>query len=246
MTVLAKDHRPWHGLVVHQPQAGYRFSQDALLLAAHADPKPGERVLELGAGCGIVSLILALRHPGIEIVGVEVQPALARLAEKNSAENGFTRRISMLCQDMKTLRPEMCGGPFDMVVSNPPYRPTSAGRINLHSQRAVARHEISITLPELVSTAKTMLRPGGRLMLIYPNERLGELFAQLTKAKIGLQWLRFIHSRTDREARLAISAAKNGGPSKLRVRPPLILYSEPGVYTPEAASILKNHALRTE
>src|SRR5210317_2172391 len=106
---------------ITQERAGYRFSIDAVLLANFAVPRSGDQVLELGTGCGIIPLILAYRQPQIEIYGVEVQAELAELAVSNVRENQLHDRISVICADMKSLRPAMTAGPVDLVVCNPPF-----------------------------------------------------------------------------------------------------------------------------
>jgi len=127
---------------VMQSQAGYRFSIDSVLLAFHAGPRPGDKVLDLGAGCGIISLIMAVRAPDIRIFAIEVQTELAGLAEANVNQNQLEDRIEVIRMDMRLLKPEMTDGPADLIVCNPPYRRPGSGRINPAEQRAVARHEI--------------------------------------------------------------------------------------------------------
>ena len=91
---------------INQNRTGYRFSIDAVLLAHFADPRSGDKVLDLGTGCGIIPLILAYRQPQISIYGVEVQTALAKLAVTNVEENQLEDRITVLCTDMKSSFPQ--------------------------------------------------------------------------------------------------------------------------------------------
>ena len=92
-----------------QNQTGYRFSIDAVLLAHHTNPRPGDKVLDLGTGCGIIPLILAYRHRDISLYGVEVQPKLAGLATLNVKENQLEDRVAVFCKDMKLLKPDKTG-----------------------------------------------------------------------------------------------------------------------------------------
>ncbi|MBU0987479.1 MAG: methyltransferase, partial [Proteobacteria bacterium] len=123
-------------LQIRQPEHGYRFSIDAVLLAGHAAPQPQDLVLDLGTGCGIIPLILAYRNPKIKVYGVEVQQQLADLAGLNVKKNGMEDRIVVCCMDMKELPTDMIPGPMDLVVSNPPYRKALSGRLNPNRQRA--------------------------------------------------------------------------------------------------------------
>ena len=143
---------------VKQRRGGYRFSIDAVVLANHAVSRPGEKVLDLGTGCGIIPLILAYRNPDIRVYGIEIQEELAQLAASNVSANHMQNRITVLCRDMRDLKPHMIGGPVDVIVCNPPYRKPNSGRLNPDAQRAVARHEIKVNLINVLQAARRMLR----------------------------------------------------------------------------------------
>ena len=218
---------------VMQSRAGYRFSIDAVLLAFHALPRSGDKVLDLGAGCGILSLILAVRTPDIRIFAVELQPELARLAEANVNQNQLEDRIQVMCTDMRLLKPEMTDGPADLIVCNPPYRRPGSGRINPAEQRAVARHEIKVTLTEILETVRRMLRTGGRFVTIYTVERTTDILFRMRSEHIEPKFMRLIHSSQDTDAKLVlIEGVKDGRPG-LKAAPSLILYDSNGDYTKE-------------
>ncbi|MFZ1985790.1 MAG: methyltransferase, partial [Desulfatitalea sp.] len=148
-------------MVVTQTSQGYRFSIDAVLLAASIRPKPDDTLLDLGTGCGIISLIVAFRYPRIHIQAVEVQPELTELAQRNVAANRLEQQIEVIQADMRSLPSGQAKGPFDWIVSNPPYHRLDTGRINPNTQRALARHEIAVDLEQLLACARRMLRTGG-------------------------------------------------------------------------------------
>ena len=115
---------------VMQNPRGYRFSIDAVLLAYHAKPCTGDKVLDLGTGCGIISIVMACRCAGLKIFAVEVQTELADLAATNVQQNRLAGNIEVLGMDMKLLTPQMISGPCDLIVSNPPYhRPGSTSTL---------------------------------------------------------------------------------------------------------------------
>jgi tRNA1Val (adenine37-N6)-methyltransferase len=218
---------------IRQNRTGYRFSIDAVLLAYHVRPRPGDRVLDLGTGCGIVPLILAFRHPDITIYGIEIQQELCELGISNVSSNHMQDRITMLCQDMKELKPYSIDGPVDLVVCNPPYRKSNSGRLNPDQQRAVARHEIKTTLPDVILAARRMLRTAGKLVMIYAAERTAELITQMNTNGIEPKLLRSIHSSQGTAAKLVLVEGTQGGRSGTNIAPPLILYDDDGEYTPE-------------
>ena len=218
---------------VKQFPCGYRFSIDAVLLAYHANPCPGEKILDLGTGCGIIPLIIGHRNPELSIHAVEVQPDLADLAALNVKENQMQDRILIRCQDMKTLKPDDIGGPVDLVICNPPYHRLNSGRINPVQQKALARHEIKATLFDVVRTARRLLRTAGRFVTIYAAERLTDLIPQMRSDHIEPKLLQIIHSAWNIEAKLVLVEGIKGGRPGLKIAPPLVIYDEYGNYTDE-------------
>lgn len=224
---------------IRQDRGGYRFSIDAVLLAYHVKPRPGDRVLDLGTGCGIIPLILAFRHPDITIYGIEIQQELSDLGVFNVSNNRMQERITILCQDMRKLRSKMIAGPVDLVVCNPPYRKSDSGRLNPDHQRAVARHEIKATLPDVVMAARRMLRTAGKFIVIYAAQRMVELLTQMHANEIEPKMLRSIHSGRDTAAKLVLVEGVKGGRPGTSVAPPLILYDENGDYTSEVLEMFE-------
>jgi tRNA1Val (adenine37-N6)-methyltransferase len=227
-------------LRVRQSRHGYRFSIDALILAFHAIPiKPEERIMDMGTGCGIVPLVTAWRFPDAVITGVEIQAELAALARTNVDANGFQSRITIIEGDVLRLRVQDIGSPMDMVMSNPPYLKTQSGRINPQIQRALARHEIAISLDGLVKAMRRFLRTGGRGWIIYPVDRLAELMSVMRTYHLEPKYLRMVHSRPDSEAKRCLMKVVKAARPGLIAGPPLFIYREGGGYTDEMAAILR-------
>jgi len=218
-------------LTVFQSVQGYRFSIDAVLLAALPQPKPGEVVLDIGTGCGILPLILAFRHPQVRCMGVELQAELADIALHNVAANHMQDRIAIINQDIRSISGDKLAGPVDWIVCNPPYRPANSGRINPNGMRAQARHEINLTLTELMRAARKYLRTGGRIATIYPIGRLVDLLYEMRMAGIEPKWMQSIHSHANEAAKLVrVQGLMRGNPG-LEVVAPLVIYGPDGAYT---------------
>ena len=220
-------------LQIQQDPKGYRFSIDAVLLASYARPRAQERVLDLGTGCGIIPLILACRHPNITVCGVEIQAELARMAISNISANHLQHRITVICGDMCELKPNLIGGPVDLVVCNPPYHKSKSGRLNPEQQRAIARHEIKVNLDDILQTAKRMLRTAGRFVTIYTAERITDLFVQMRSQGIEPKSLRTVHAQLSAEAKLILVSGTKGAQPGTRLDPPLLLYDSNGEYSRE-------------
>lgn len=234
------DRLAFASLVVRQPRRGYRFSVDSVLLADFAAPFCGGSVLDLGTGSGIVLLLLARLCPGLSRgVGVELQPALLDFAQANIEANGLSGRLSAVLGDFRENVPGAPAGAFDLVVSNPPYRPVGQGRRNPDSQKEIARHEVACTMADLFRAAARFLAPKGRFAAVGLPRRLPEILALASASGLSLEAIRFVHPLPGRAANLLLFAGgrrKGGGPEVL---PPLCVYAAPGRYAPEAQAVFR-------
>jgi len=124
-----------------QPRTGYRFALDAILLGRFIHPKPGARILELGAGCGVISIMAAALYAPREIVAIEIQPGLASLIERNAALNNLTA-VRAVAADLRAAPiADVDPASFDLVIANPPYRAQGSGRRSPVAGRDLARAE---------------------------------------------------------------------------------------------------------
>ncbi|MCA1796685.1 MAG: methyltransferase, partial [Geobacteraceae bacterium] len=137
------------GLQLIQHKNGYRFSIDPVLLAHFATLKPGERVLDMGSGCGVLALLVARRLEAVDVVGVEVQALQAQRAQRNVYLNSLEHRVRIETGDIRTWI-EGQERLFDRVVCNPPFRGAAQGRISAGEERRVSRHEMHGTLHDFV------------------------------------------------------------------------------------------------
>jgi tRNA1Val (adenine37-N6)-methyltransferase len=221
-----------------QAKDGYRFSVDALLLENFISAKRLEKGIELGAGSGIISILLAKRLKGTKIIAVEIQNNLAERATRNVNLNSLADRIEILQKDIKDLKKIYPANKFDFVFSNPPFRKTKTGRLSIYEERAVARHEIEITLPDLIRTASYLIKHSGKFFMIYHPFRLAELISLLQKAKLEPKRMRFVHSKIGDEAKMVLIEAVKGSGTWLKIAPPLYIYEKNSVYTSELTKIL--------
>ncbi len=218
-------------LVLCQDRRGYRFSIDAVLLAGLTRVKAKDRIMELGTGCGVVLLALASRNLGAHWEGVEIQPRLAVLAQKNVEANGLTGRVFIRRMDWRAVHKVFPAQGFDLVVSNPPYRRALSGRINPDAQKAMARHELSGTVRDMFTAAAYLLKHGGRCAVIYPASRLDDLMVAAVQAGFRPKRLTLIHSREEAPATLAHLECAKGAGQELHVAPPFFIYEKRGGYT---------------
>lgn len=203
-----------------QPHAGYRFSADALLLARFADIPAGGRVIDLGCGCGIVALYLAQSPKIREVVGLELQPELADLACENVRLNKLQHKVSIIQGDLRQVASRFRQHEFDALVANPPYWRVGTGRLNPRQHKAIARHELQGNMQQLLEACAYLVKPKGKINLIYPVARLAELFDSLKQYRLQPKLLKFIHTDIKAEANLFLVMLSPEGKPGLRVLPP--------------------------
>src|SRR5258708_2061361 len=131
-----------------QPRHGYRFSVEAILLGRFARASTRDRVLELGAGCGVVSIMMATLYHPREVVAIEIQPPLSDMITRNVAINQL-KSVTVVNADLR--QKKIAGvdpASFDLVVANPPYRALASGRENPDHSARVARGEGATVLAD--------------------------------------------------------------------------------------------------
>lgn len=228
---------PLSSLQIGQPREGYRLSLEPFLLASFADLRGEERGIDLGTGSGIVALLLARRYPDLRLAGIEIQEELVAAARRNVAENALESRVEIRHGDLRRVREIWPAASFDVAVSNPPYRRLHAGRLNPDPSKATARHEIAMSLVDVLEAGRHLLRRRGRLFLIYSPVRLLELAEGCRQRDLSLKRLRFVHGRPGKEAAMVLAEAVKNGREELRVSPPLLVCEETGEYTAEVAAV---------
>jgi len=162
-------------VVLRQPASGYRAAIDPVLLAAAVPARPGDQVLDAGAGVGTAALCLAVRVTDAAVVGVEADAGLVRLAEANAAATGVADRVRFVAADILDPPSSLAPGTFHQVMANPPYQAAHTGRASPHPERAAATVEGAAALADWVAFCIRMARPKGRVTLIHRADRLGDL-----------------------------------------------------------------------
>jgi tRNA1Val (adenine37-N6)-methyltransferase len=227
-----------YDLRIIQKRHGYRFSLDPLLLCDFATLREGEKVIELGTGCGVIPLILAVKVRDMQITGVEMQEEMAELATRNVALNSLSDRITICRHDVMSLKGNFPASSFDLVISNPPYRRRGTGRISPKPGRDNARHESTASLADFLAAAKYLVKPTGKICFIYHPSRLAEFFTESAALKLSPLRLRMVHGNDAAEARMFLIEMAKGRKGELKVLPPLLVYAGNGSYTHEMTRIL--------
>ncbi len=208
---------------VLQKKQGFRFSIDAVLLAHFVQPKANQRLLDLGTGSAVIPVLLAARHPHLQIDGVELQPAIAAMAQRSVQYNQLQQQIRIIQHDLTQL-PKQYEQQYDWVVSNPPFFQVGTGKQNPNRQIALSRHEIACTLEQLIHCGARCLQSRGHFALVHRAERLPEILACCVQHRLSPYRLRMVHPTLEQPANLILLEAIKDGRNQLQVLPPLPIY----------------------
>ena len=204
-----------------QPLKGYRAATDPVLLAAAVPARPGQRVLDLGCGAGAAGLCLARRVSGLEVHGLEIQPAYAALAQRNAAENGLEMTVHQgdLLHPPAGLRRLI----FDHVMMNPPFHPAISATASTEPGRDLAHREGPAGLTAWIAAALKRLAPRGQVTLIHKAGRLPEIVSALNGQAGGIAVLP-LSARANHPAKRVIVWARKGSSAEFTLHPPLTIH----------------------
>lgn len=234
---MAVSFEPLGGGLTLAVDETHRFGTDAVLLTHFAAPKAGgERICDLGTGCGCIPFLLLQKSPAPrELLGVDIQEAAISLC-RLSAKKNKRQAVRFLQGDWKTPQTIAPAGSFDRVICNPPYFPPDSGRKNAEEALRIARHETPETLPSLCAAAGHLLRFGGHFCLCHRPERLADCFDALRRYRLEPKRLQLVEQRAGAAPWLLLIDAVKGGKSGLSIPAPYVLEDENG-YTAQYIEI---------
>lgn len=210
-------------LTLIQKKDGLTFGTDAFLLASFIKTAPRAKSAELGAGTGIVSLLVAQREKLGHIVAVEVQEDFCALADRNVKLNALEDKITVIGADVRDLKAASVGGEFDVVFSNPPYMKTDSGKRNTSERKYIARHEVMGGIDDFCAAAYRLLKHGGKFYCVWRPDRLVGLLCAMRNNRLEPKILQTVCANTDSEPSMVLVMAQKGGNEGLITPPALFL-----------------------
>ena len=241
MNILLKENERiddlGRGMKIIQSSSTPCFSIDAVLLADFVHVGKHQTIVDLGTGTGIIPLLLSRKMPDAKIFAIELIEQMYSQAKRSIELNNLTDRIKIVCDNLLNATQYWGKCCADIVVTNPPYYKIGHGKVNNDAVFAAARSEKHCTLLEIIETAAILLKQGGISCTIIRAERLAELLFLLTSKGLNPEKLRIIQPYTDKEANLALVAARKNGHGNLHILPPLVVYEQTGQYTKEMRQI---------
>ena len=239
MEVL-NDLLEYNNLKIYQNTNMFSFSLDSVLLARFVIiNKNVKKILDIGTGNAPIPLILSTLT-NAKIVAIEIQKDVYDLAKKNVIYNNLQDRIDLMNGDIneqvKTWNTEM----FDIITCNPPFfKVTENVKLNESEYKKIARHEIKLTLEQIIKISKKLLKNNGSLNIVHRPERLIEIIILMKNNGIEPKRIKLIYPKNGENANiLLIEGVKMGKPG-LKIEPPLIVHNVDGSYTDEVINLFK-------
>lgn len=207
-----------YNLKIYQNDKLFKFSLDSLLLAEFVEIKKNdEKLLDICSGNAPLPLIIGKNY-NIEITGVEIEKEIYDLAEKSIKINKLTN-IKMLNMNALDLKNYFPGNNFDIITCNPPFfKVNKTSLMNEERKKAIARHEIAITLEEIFGIVKYLLKDNGTFYLVHRPERLEEIFCFANQYKLHVKETIFIYSDLSKNAIMVLFKMKKNAQFGVKIK----------------------------
>lgn len=232
------DDLEFKDLKIIQNKEGFCFGIDAVLLSDFAkNIKDNSKVIDLGTGTGIISILLCGKTKLKNIIGVEVQKDVFDMACRSIQLNGLEDRFQVINKNVIELENIYEPNYFDVVVTNPPYKKQNTGLCNNDQKKLISRHEVLADLSDFIRISSRLLKDRGELYMIHRPERIVDILSVMRNYKIEPKEIRLVFSNEKNPPKMVlIKGVKNGG-EYLKFRENLYIYNEDGSYTDEILKI---------
>lgn len=242
--MLRKDERidqlMQYDLSIIQSPKVFSYSLDAVLLGDFAKLKnrDDQKVMDLCSGNGAVALMISQKTRS-HIYGIEIQEKLADMAIRSVQLNNLEDQITIIQKDLKDIDKKHYDS-IDLITCNPPYFPMDEKSvINPNEHLAIARHEIHLTLDELLAKISKLLKINGKVYLVHRPDRFLELMEVMQKYGVNPKSVRFVHPNKNSNANIVlVEGIKNNKKGGFKMLPPLYVHNEDGSYQKEVRKIL--------
>ncbi|KXA14778.1 tRNA1(Val) (adenine(37)-N6)-methyltransferase, partial [Fusobacterium nucleatum] len=201
-----------------QKVGGYKYGEDTILLFKLFQAslnKKNIKLLDIGTGNGILPILLSDNEFLSELVGIDIQKENIDRANEALQLNKIEKNIQFECIDIREYKKSNY---FDVIISNPPYMDDNGKKINENEHKAISRHEIKLSLDELISNAKRLLKPIGSLYFIHRTHRLIEIIKTLDKNNFSVKKIIFIYSAQNNKSTMMFVEAVKGKKIKLEIQ----------------------------
>lgn len=220
-------------MLLYQPESGYCYNSDSIFLYDFINSlKPKGKVLDVGAGCGVVGLLVARDNPKVELEAVEVQEDFCIYSTINARVNKIEYKLH------KSNFLELDEGvKYDYIISNPPFYHDGVTK-SQNEMLFYARYNSNLPMDGFFKKVSRMLKPNSHFIFCYDASQFGLICAELQRVNLRAVDVRFIHPKIDKKASLVMIHARNGSKSMMKILPPFISF-EGEEFSQEAKEIYK-------
>lgn len=219
----------------------FNFSMDSVLVAEFLSVGRGvHKIVDLGTGNGAIPLFLSKRTKA-KIFGIELQDISADLAKRNIKLNNLENQIEIIHDNMKNWKTHFPHGSIDAVVTNPPFFKFHGNSelLNDLDQLTLARHEISITLEEIIEISSNLLKDKGYFAIVHRADRLIDIIETMRRYSLEPKKIQFTHSKSDKNGKILLVEGIKNGKEGITVLPPLITHDESGKYSEQVLALFR-------
>ena len=223
----------YENLKIYQNSNYFSFSLDSVILANYSTIRlKDKKIVDFCTGNGVIPLILSKRCSK-DIIGVEIQKPLVELANKSIKFNNLDEIIAIEFMDIKEFSKNHLNE-FDLILCNPPYfKIEEESTFNDSYEKSIARHEILVTIDDVLNCAKKCLKDKGNICIVHRSDRLNEILDSFKRNSIEPKRIKFVHESLDKESTLVLIEGQKCGSVGLKIDKPLILYNLDGTETDE-------------
>lgn len=219
MTLIKENERlddlQFNNLFIIQDTKGYCFTSDAVALANFVKVKSGGKLVDLCSGSGVIGILASAKNKVSKTILVEIQENLSDMSRR-SVEYNNLENIEVINAPLQNVSKTIGVGVYDAVVCNPPYKKSGTAKLlNENESIAIARHEITVTLEEIIKEASVLLKFGGEFYIINKEERLVDMMVLLRKYNLEPKVLKVLPST--KGANVVMLKAKKGGKSGIEI-----------------------------
>lgn len=219
-------------MFIYQNDEWFSFSLDSVLLADFVKINLNDKkIIDFCTGNAPIPMLLSYKTKN-KIIGIELQPQIYELAIKSIKENNLQDKIEIINEDVKNLSKIYEWETFDIITCNPPYFKTKNNLLlNDNDIKTIARHEIDLTIDDILKQAKNLLKTGKKLVMVHRPERLIELIDKMKKNNFEPKRIQLCYPKEGKNANILLIEAVKNGKSGLTIEEPLIVHNQDGSYT---------------
>ena len=228
------------GLKIIQKTEGYGFTSDSVLIANFVKTKKKDKCVEIGAGSGIISILVNYKEKPEKIFAFEIQKEVASLAQRNIELNNMQAKIQIICDKIQNYKAYLEDGSIDVVFSNPPYFKYDERISGEIEEKVVSRFDKELPLCDFFESASKLLKFGGKLYFINCSSRLSECFCEMRKYNLSPKRMYFAHPNCSKNSSVFLCECIKGGKDGITIMPPLFTNNLDGDYIQTIQKLYKN------